>query len=205
MEKIYIDLKDNSCRANDSSIIPGVEDGAISDTYIDNQFKSHPLEKGTIIRCECFRESFSITINSIIEITSSYILYSGLKNKKGITEEIEIAELFVTPNDKRDVDGKTRIKTCISGVFESGFYNLIENDSLSSMRQIIEAFCDEYGLHENFINANQTRYYVKMKRCECPRCAQMYDSNYSHCPYCNNKVNGNKNWLKRLFKCFSKE
>ena len=205
MEKIYIDLKDNSCRANDSSIIPGMEMESFSDAFVENQLNTHPLEKGTIIECGGFRESFNITINSIKEITSSYILYCGLKNKKGITEEIEIAELFVTPNDKRDIDGKTRIKTCVSGVFESGFYNLIENDSLTSLRQIIEAFCDEYGLHENFIIANQTRYYVKMKRRECPNCTQMYDSNYSHCPYCSNKVNGCKNWLKRLFKYFSKE
>ena len=205
MGKIYFDLKDDGCRINDCSIIPGMEMEPFSDAYIENQLKSHPLEKGTIIECESFREPFNITINSVKEITSSYILYSGLKNKKGVIEEIEIAESFVTPNDRRDVDGKTRIETCVSGMFVFDFYGFIENDSLISIRQIIECFCDEYGVSENFIIANNTKYYVKMKRSECPSCAQMYDSNYSHSPYCSNKVNDSKNWLKKLFKIFSKE
>lgn len=199
MNKIYFNSED--CYA-DRFIIPGMEPGPLSDACIENPPKSYPLEKGTIIECDGFRERFNIIINSVKEITSSYILYSGLKNKKGITKEIEIVELFVTPNDSRDDDGKTRLKTCISGLLEGGFYDLIENDSLNPAHQIIEYFCDEYGLDEHFIVANNTRYYVKMKKRECPDCARVYPSHYPHCPFCSDIASVKKNWLKRILKYF---
>lgn len=200
MNKIYSNSED--CYA-DRFIIPGMEPGPLSDACIENPPKSYPLEKGTIIECEGFRERFSIKINTVKEITQSYILYSGQKYKNGIIEAIEIAELFVTPKDSRGDDGKTRLKTCISGLLEGGFYDLIKNDSLNPAHQIIEFFCDEYGLDEHFIVANNTRYYVKMKKRKCLDCARVYPSHYPHCPCCCDIASVKKNWQKRIFKYFS--
>ena len=199
MNKVYPDFEDDYAVR---SIIPGMEPGTLLGACIEDQSKSYPLENGTIIECDGFRERFNIIINSVKEITSSYILYSGLKYKNGIIEAIEIAELFVTPNDSRDDDGKTRLKTCISGLLEGGFYDLIENDSLNPAHQIIEYFCDEYGLDEHFIVANNTRYYVKMKKRECPDCARVYPSHYPHCPFCSDIASVKKHWLKRILKYF---
>ena len=178
------------------SFIPGMEPGG-ADVCSSYQYVAYPLKNGTIIEYKSYRNAFSITINSVEAITPSYILYSGQKKcQNEIIEPVEIVELFVTPNDKRDVDGKTRLKTCNS--FENGFYKLIERDSLLDIRQIVEFFCDEYGLNENFIVANNTRYYVKMKKRECPKCRQLYPSKYPCCPYCRHKASGKKHWFKRM-------
>lgn len=207
MEKVYIDLKDNSCRANDSSIILDMKDGAISDTYIDNKFKSHPLEKGTIIESKCFYESFNIKINSIKEFTSSYIVYSGQKIKKSITEEIDIVELF-TYRSKRDIDGKTRIvlppTMCIDGQEEIPFYRLISNDTGFELSLIFHIFREEHMSYENFICANNTYYYIKKKINQnfCKRCYHIYNIENNYCPFCGIRVNKKLSRLKSLLNLF---
>lgn len=206
-KKIYIDLNDDCCQTNDSSIIPGMEMETFSGAYIENQLKSHPLEKGTIIECENFRDSFNITINSVKEITFSYILYSGQKCQNEIIEAIEIVELF-TYRNKRDTDGKTRLvfpsTMCIHGQENIPFYGLISEDTGFELGLIFHIFRNEHMSYENFICSNNTYYYIKKNRNQnfCKRCYHIYDIKNNYCPFCGIRVNNKYSRLKSLLNLF---
>lgn len=178
-----------------------------SDMDIENQSKSYPLEQGTIIESECCHEPFQIKINSIIEITSSYIVYSGIKNKKGITEDIEIVELF-TYRNKRDIDGKTRIvlpqTMCIHGQEDISFYGLISGDTGFELGLIFHIFRNNHISYENFICSNNTYYYIKKNRNQnfCKRCYHIYNIENNYCPFCGIRVNKKLNRLKSLLNLF---
>ena len=91
-----------------------------------------PLCEGTRIEADFCKGRFCIIIDSVKQITPSYILYNAIKYKNGVAKQVEIAELFITSCDKRGKDGKTRInikKPCRYHELEFPFFEFILKDS----------------------------------------------------------------------------
>ena len=151
--------------------IPGMEIFENDTNVSIGQPNSQPLENGTTFKYKpCFKDSIDIciTINGVKKIFPAFILYYGTKCKGNQIIEVEIAELFVASRDIRGLDGRARIPSrpprCNDGQKEIQFYDYIlerESQAPWMIRQILEFYSDEYGLSEDFVIANGTRYYIK--------------------------------------------
>lgn len=151
--------------------IPGMEISENETNVNIGQPNSQPLENGTTFKYKtCFKDSIDIciTINGVKQISPAFILYYGTKYKGNQIIEVEIAELFIASRDTRGLDGRARIPfrppRCNDGQVEIQFYDYIlerESHAPWMIRQILEFYSDEYGLSEDFVIANGTRYYIK--------------------------------------------
>lgn len=125
------------------------------------------LPKGHKIRYNVRDISITITIEGVKSIESAYIVYNCTRmydNKSNSPERIELVELFLCcMDDSRDKDGR-RIVTrpqCNYGQMEKPFYDYISESCHYPERQVSEYYGEEYGLSQYFINANNTRYFIK--------------------------------------------
>lgn len=168
------------------------------------QMYTSPLCKGTRIDADFCKGRFCIIIDSVKTITPSYILYNAIKYKNGVAKQVEIAELFIASCDKRGKDGKTRMiykKTCNYRQLELPFIDFILKDSYPMpITQVCEFFGEEYGISEDYIRANATKYYVLSQKSKCSRCGSLYDESNKQCPYCQERRSERFNKLKRIIK-----
>lgn len=163
-----------------------------------------PLCEGTRIEADFCKGRFCIIIDSVKQITPSYILYNAIKYKNGVAKQVEIAELFITSCDKRGKDGKTRInikKPCRYHELEFPFFEFILKDSYPiGIIQVCEYYGEEYGLCEDYIRANATKYYVLSQKSKCFRCGSLYAEWNKQCPYCRERKSNRFSELKRIIK-----
>lgn len=127
------------------------------------------LKEGTTIKIDaCIKSigSVSVTIGSVKSIFPAYIIYEGIRtyrNKPGYEERVEVVELFVASEDERADDGSRIInrRKVIYNILEGPFFDyVLKHSNIPNIHHLCENWGDEYGLHINFVLANNTRYYV---------------------------------------------
>lgn len=138
---------------------------ACSDDFCGDEWKQGCLPKGTVIYSDEKHTKPAFVIDDVVEKKPSYIVYKG----REIVDygdfpphfiPIEIAELFLSSETRREDGMRLVTRTCIASLSEMPFYQYIAEHSSLSLKRIMELYREDYGASKDFIKANNTLYYI---------------------------------------------